>query len=143
MPEPTDEDFEAQLAATPAEAWAELRVAVDGLTPGPHAEWKGGTKDADGVITMPWVELDAGAERLVRALGAVGAVIPYDWSAWIAGREDMDLGMASPADVCRWLTAAVRADRFNEGTVASLIEEGRISAAARRLLEWRDGPRPD
>lgn len=45
-------------------------------------DWRGGEKDADGVIHRPWFELSPQALEFVGALGKHGWIVVFDWMAW-------------------------------------------------------------
>lgn len=153
MAGPPDEDAEneqilAQLLAAPAEAWAELEAALTALeTDEAPMTWDGGesrTAIVDGeehvVTTMPYAVYSESAERLRRALPAVGAVFVYDWISWprlngYPGGAGLDA--APVTDAVRLATAVLRSERFTEGSYGGAIADGLVAAIVRRLLHWR------
>jgi hypothetical protein len=155
--DPSDEQLEAGVRAAGAEAWERLRSAVDAVEaadPAALAVWKGGeqvrTIVVDGeeraVTQMPYVEYAPPVRALLGAVGSVGAFVPYDWMSWDGHARYPDassIAAAPLADIVRLLTAIVRADRFTEGTIATVLEDGRLVAAVERLLGWhRDADPP-
>lgn len=84
-------------------------------------------------------------ERLAafgQALYETGIVFPFDWSSWargdgealVAGRS---IETANLDDVRRAITTHVRADRFTEGHLLQVVEDGRMAALIRRLGQLR------
>lgn len=109
-------------------------VAAPGFDVG---QWRGGDRDGDGVIQMPWFDLGERAVAFVEALG--GIVEPFDWPTWAATGEakqlysDRDaLAAATPEQLSRLATSLVRSDRFSEGELAAAFESGVMAAIARR-----------
>lgn len=110
------------------------------------------TRDDPKVSTMPWFEPSDRANTFLNAIRANGWVEPFDWMAWAqteegaALREDRRaLARATPDQLQRLLTTLIRADRFNEGTLAWSFESGLMAGIARRAatlattLSLRDG----
>jgi len=114
----------------------------------PIGEWHGGEK-ANGVITMPWSDVGAAGERLIRFAHSVR---PFPWvnnsrmEGWqllperLSSGEPTDPVEGSTQDLWDLLLALSRADRFNEGTVATnALAMTRIAnEIRRRLLVARD-----
>ncbi len=105
--------------------------------------WQSGEKDPDGVVTMPWFDYSDEALAFKRACYANGWVdFTFNWTEWgtDARRYMDDAGAIATIDVDtarRLITAHLRADRFNEGHLASVIESGHIAAILRRLAAIR------
>jgi hypothetical protein len=147
--EPTDADIEAALRAGTPERWRALWEAFDDLLAEPEpGTWSGGeqvdTTVVDGeehpVIQMPYVIYADSVQRVVQALYALDAVVPFNWPHWdgIARlREPYALATASVADAVRMATAIIRGDRFTEGALAGAIDDGTFPAALERLRAWR------
>jgi len=77
-----------------------------------------------------------------RAVFENGFVIEFDWRAWqeeaIRHCEQPELLRGADLQLLRRLiTFHVRADRFNDGHLPSLIESGYMTALLRRLKELR------
>ncbi|HSH60999.1 MAG TPA: DUF6508 domain-containing protein [Acidimicrobiales bacterium] len=148
--DPTDADIEALMRRAPADAWAALWSAVDELEhEDEHMTWGGGqqvdTTIVDGVerpvIQMPYAIYSTASERVVRSLYEVGAVVPFNWPDWDGVKKYrgvLALDSAPVADAVRMATAIVRADRFSEGTIGAMLEDGTLLAALRRLRRWHD-----
>ncbi|MHB8868129.1 MAG: DUF6508 domain-containing protein [Thermoleophilia bacterium] len=103
--------------------------------------WTHPAPGPDGVIQMSYWEPHADVQRWCDSLYRHGMLLPdFDWSAadW---RDSMVGFQANPSllesadleTVRKVLTAAARADRFNEGYLGSLFEAGVVQAATRRL----------
>ena len=97
------------------------------------------------VWTMPWFERSERADAFVRAAAGNGWIQPFDWMAWIeteegkALRDDRDaLARATPDQIQRLLTAIIRADRFDEGSVEWAFDTGLMAAIARRAKVLAD-----
>jgi hypothetical protein len=105
-------------------------------------EWRGGDKNPDGSITMPWMEYDQQVLDFTRACGAGGWLEPFDWMAWlpealyIHGHPEL-LESASLETLQKLLTLHIRRDRFFEGHLANMIEDGHIAAILRRMAAIR------
>jgi len=137
--EPTDAEVEAVLRAAPAERWRGLADALAAVeAEDVHATWAGGETVA-GVTQMPYPVYSDAVERLKSALGAVGAVVVFAWPRWEGLERYADpaaLAGAPAADAARLVTAILRGERFGDGTIANAVADGRLQAAARRLLAW-------
>ncbi|MGY1704681.1 DUF6508 domain-containing protein [Geodermatophilus sp. SYSU D00697] len=121
---------------------ARLRAAVEAVrhAPPPLAEWHGGAPNADGVIQLPFPVHHPAVDELVTALGRAHAVTRFDRMHWQGGRRYPDAAAvrrAPVADAVRLVTMFVRGERFADGTIAAAVEDGRLLAAAQRILdEW-------
>lgn len=67
----------------------------------------------------------------------------FDWTKWRASAEEFvnspkKIETADAATIQQLLTTHVRADRFCEGHLASMIENGHIAALLRRLKSIRE-----
>lgn len=106
--------------------------------------WRGGEKREDGVILMPWFEYDDTTLAFRRACASGGWVTPeFDWPAWAPQAKDyidgrLPIAEADVGTLQRLLTTYIRADRFNEGTFAAMVESGHIAAIVRRLADIRE-----
>lgn len=139
---PTDAEIEATLNAAPEERWTELAAAADAVEAEPpheHVRWAGGEL-VDGARQMPYPVYSAAVERLLSALGQVGAVVVFPWPQWDGAaryRDPTAFATAPAADVARYVTSVMRAERFGDGVIANEVASGRLVAAARRLVTWR------
>lgn len=105
--------------------------------------WEGGDRREDGSITVPWFDYDPGVLAFIRACGSHGWIEPFDWGEWLPEaeryyREPGLLTTAGVETVQKLLTVHVRRDRFVEGHLASIIEEGHIAAVLHRLRDIRE-----
>ncbi len=145
MSDAEDAPFLAALAAVRDDAWTELWAAVDALSgETTYATWAGGevvdTVVVDGVeepvTQMPYPQYTDVVERVLRAIGACGFVVPFAWPDWDGLQRYPDgagLADAPVADAVRMLTAIVRSERFGDGSIAGALERGTLQAAVARL----------
>ena len=140
-----DAAIRASLAATPAEAWAELRDALDGVEPlGPdgYASWAQGGPDADGVVHLGWPTYAPEVERLRSAVAAAGLLVPCAWPQWTGierYRTGTGMDAAPVEDAVRMVTAVIRSERFGDGSIEGALRDGTLQAAVRRTLTWATG----
>lgn len=143
--EPSDAEVEAVLRAAPPDHWRALADAVAAVeAEAVHVTWAGG-ETVGGATQVPYPVYSTAVERLRAALGGVGAVVVFPWPRWAGlGRYDdpAALRLAPAADAARLVTAILRGERFGEGTIANAVDDGRLTAATRRLLEWYEGGAP-
>lgn len=127
------------LRAAPPDRWRDLADAVTAVeAEDVHATWAGGETVGD-ATQMPYPVYSAAVERLIAALGRAGAIVVFAWPRWDGlGRYDDPAALrhAPAADAARLVTAILRGERFGEGTIANAVDDGRLPAAARRLIEW-------
>jgi len=112
-----------------------MRVRVAGT-------WEGGNKLPGGAIQMPWFAYSDEVLDFMRACGANNWIVVYPWPEWQeeALRYYKDPGLLAQADVetiRKLLTLHIRKDRFSEGHLAGMVEEGHIEAILERLAEIR------
>lgn len=80
----------------------------------------------------------------VQALHQEQFITPFDWVSWAEEARryteggDAALATADLETLRKLLTTYVRADRFSTGTLASLFQNGQITAVLRRLKQIRD-----
>jgi len=95
----------------------------------------------DGVLTLGgWITAPP-IDEFERIVYEHGILFPFDWVAWADTAEGRTL-RESPAaldeadllTVRKYVTAAVRADRFCDGTMVALAEDGVLGRVARRLI---------
>ena len=94
-------------------------------------EMKGGEKNEEGIIIMPyWVESSI-VSRFHQLVYDLPIVINFDWGSWNEGRKivnDKNFNFDS-IDIltkCKIITAIVRNDRFCDGALVSAFESGLI-----------------
>jgi len=81
-------------------------------------------------------------DDLIRTLYEQNFLLPFDWTRWKeeAQRYRSGPGALETADLLtlrKLLTTHVRADRFVEGHLASVLETGHVTAVLRRLKQIR------
>jgi hypothetical protein len=93
---------------------------------------------------MPWFDFDEAVMEFQKALYDHGWVTPaFDWTEWqqpaqefVNSQEKVD--KADLPTILKLFTAHVRADRFCEGHLAAMFENGHIVALLRRLKAIRN-----
>ena len=129
---------------------AREQAAIDALLPflpmleSRHAgETRGGDRQQDGSITMPYFEYSEGMLAFIRACAENGWIEVFPWPEW-AGEakrlhdEPETLGKADIGTIRKLLTLHIRNDRFNEGHLAAMVEDGHLAAVLRRLERIRN-----
>lgn len=119
---------------------ARLQAALQAVqaAPRPLVDWHGGQPDADGVIQMPFPTDHPAVDELIEALGQANAIAVFDWMDWDGAhryQRASDVLRAPVADAVRLITTFVRSEKFADGTIASAVEDGRLLAAAQRVLD--------
>jgi hypothetical protein len=104
--------------------------------------WVEPKPDPDGTLSFPFFEYSDGVSRFVRALYHHHFVLSFDWPAWAdeAKRyvgDPQAVEKANLPTLAKLLTTHVRADRFTEGHLAGMFEQGHILAILRRLKAIR------
>ena len=92
---------------------------------------KGGNKDKDGSILMPYYEENVVVDLFRSIAYDIPIIIPFDWGKWEKGREiinnpNFDCKTIDIATICKTITTIVRSDRFCEGALISAFESGLI-----------------
>lgn len=140
-----DEAILAGVRAAPESAWRELWTAVDELLAQPQwVQWEPPETGPDGVLRVGYPVYSDALDRVWRAVGGVGAVVPYDWMHWdghLRYRGGEGLDRAPAADAVRMLTAIFRGERFGDGTIDTAMRTGQLPAALARLRRWHDEER--
>ena len=139
--EPTDADFEAAVRAITDDQWQSLEDLLGYLPESIEGiRWHGGKQNAEGVMQFPYVFYGEDINRVIAKIYDIGLVVPFDWMKWDRAHElhsPEALEEASMADALRYLVAALRADRFVEGTLQELLVEGRFDACIQNIATWR------
>ncbi len=110
---------------------------------GPYGQWRGGDRQEDGSLTMPWFDYDSAVHGLIHVAYKSGWVLAdFDWMPWEAQayrfvNDPSLLQQADVATLARLLTAHLRADRFTEGHLAKMVEMGHIMRILQRIEQLR------
>lgn len=101
-------------------------------------EWRGGDRDAQGVMQMPWFERNETLDRFTSAVAQGQWMIVADWSPWVeaasaAAEDPSRFETATPEELAQALTVYIRADRFSEGSLAGVAKSGALTAIVRRM----------
>lgn len=104
-----------------------------------YGQWAGGRDQFACFAYSPEVD------RFVKVLYDDGWIVSFDWMHWQRGKVLYDhpdrLARARTRTLRRLLTAHVPLDRFSEGHLATVLEDGHILAILRRLAELRSHAR--
>ena len=126
-----------QLNWAPVLAWTDT-LAADGFDPG---KFDRGEQSEPGVFSLPAAVLSDDTLAFIRCLDDQQVVTGFDWSGWLGegGREiaeDPDRLATATLEECRMLLSAhVRADRFIDGHLLSVLKSGDVVAILRRIDE--------
>lgn len=89
--------------------------------------------------TVPYFDYTQEVLNFLRALGHHQLIQPFNWPDWVEGTRLVEnpalLRNASLPTLRKLLTAHVRADRFTEGHLAAMFENGQIVMILKRLAE--------
>jgi len=145
--DPKNSDLTASLLRAAPADHIRLRTAIEvmkrSVTENSIVGWSpmtgdGSTKDPH---VLPHPEYDEAVPQLIAALVAVNAQPVFDWMRWGRSRRyasGVGLAQAPVADAMRLVTAIVRGEHFNDGTIAKAIEDGSLLAAAERIVAALD-----
>lgn len=140
-PAPTRGGGSAGVTSPMARASLEVLAGwADAFARGVSAgEWRGGERDAAGVITMPWFELSTEMQRFVADITGAGLVRPLDWMAWADTSDAQRLitdpeaiADATDEDLVYLLTTIIRGERFADGQIEGALQRGTLRAVAER-----------
>jgi hypothetical protein len=135
-------DAVAKLSSDDWKQIEEINAQVQAHS-GPWGEIKGGEKDADGVIQMPYADHNPLIYSLLDVLDDKNLMIPFDWSEWDEGREWFANADESKYDTLdqetalKLITAVVRNARFNEGALLRAFEDGDIPKIINKFVSLR------
>jgi|GEM_PF-287858 len=106
------------------------------------ATWSGPESTSEGYLLLDGYQLSPEALNFYGALYRLGFIRRFDWTKWTDQaakhvEEPARLDQAGLEDLCRLLTTHVRADRFNDGHLVEMFENGHLTAVLRRLRELR------
>jgi len=92
---------------------------------------KGGNKNKDGSICMPYYEENEVVSLFRSIAYDIPIIIPFDWGKWEKGRKIVnnpyfDYQTIDIITICKIITAIVRNDRFCDGALISAFESGLI-----------------
>jgi len=98
------------------------------------------------IATMPLFCPSDAAQRLESVAYEMGWINPeFDWSTWGETEEadallndDVCIARATSEQLERLLTALIRSERFNEGTLAGAFKSGLIARILRRAAMLED-----
>ena len=127
-----EKDCKVKINAITQHDWQSLLALIPEIeNTSEFGEWKGGEKNPDGSVTMPWRETAPIIKKFLKAVYAIPIIISFDWPSWdegrkIAGNVDFDFDTLDIVTKCKLITAIVRNDRFCEGALVAAFESGLI-----------------
>ena len=136
---------ETNATSVAPELWHVLVESIDDvLAESTHGTWSGGeqtgTSTVDGVerpvLAMPYPVYSDPVNRLVQALYRAGSIVSFDWGAWRKLHPELGesaFSGGSVADAVRLVTAVVRGERFCDGLILEVLNDGTMVGALRRL----------
>lgn len=110
---------------------------------GSWGKTKGGEKDENGVIQMPYVLKDPLIQEFLEFMYDNHLVVVFDWGQWQEGRDWYKSENAEKYNelnaetALKLLTAVIRNDRFNEGALVGAFESGDFPKIINRLVELK------
>ncbi|MGV9001822.1 MAG: DUF6508 domain-containing protein [Candidatus Saccharimonadaceae bacterium] len=105
---------------------------------GPWGELKGGDKDENGIMQMPYWMSDPLINELVTFIDTKGIEVRFDWSSWDEGRDwykDTNEAKYSNLDVetaLKLLTSVIRNNRYSDGALVSAFNDGNFP----KIINW-------
>jgi len=102
-------------------------------------EWAGGERTGK-VMSMPRLDYEREARKLMKVLDEDGWTVEFDWPAWQSKasyyyRHPERLSDAPLPTLRRLLTVHARQDRLQEGHFAAMIGGGHMLEILRRIAE--------
>lgn len=162
LPAAPDDDaaIVAALKAVTPEQQLQLDAAINAfanleeppvtwVSPEPRTEEVDGTERVDHHFGYP--KYAGAVNAVVDQLYEAGMIVPFDWQSWAAEQNLNRRPLSDQVTAVRYLTAVVRGERFNDGTVAEALESGRFAEALRvvqqhrqalRDTDWMTNPEP-
>lgn len=135
----------ARAALTPSD-WVRLRdlAAAVAAHDGPFAHWVAPKRRDDGVIEMGYAVEGPLMSQAMKTLCDLELIVPFAWPEWEEGRrlgrdgiDPSTLSWAQTVGVC---TALTRQDRFAEGLLAGVFEDGTMPRLLLRLADFAPEP---
>lgn len=126
------------LSVEDVAALAELNTKIQNH----YGDWglhKGGEKNADGSIQMPWVESDSLIWEFINFMNDKHLLPVFEWMNWSEGSDLFISTSATKYDnvsietALKLIYAATRKERFADGTLAAAFESGGFPILVSRL----------
>lgn len=120
----------------------ELNVKIQNHT-GSWGTQKGGQKNENGSIQMPWVEKDPLIYELLDFMDSRSLLPVFAWSEWKEGSalfKSNDANKYDDVDIAtalKLIVAVMRQDRFADGTLVAAFESGNFVKLIDRLQALR------
>lgn len=101
------------------------------------AEWKGGEKDKNGIISLPYLVYSDEVTKFIKLLYKTSFIVQFNWSKWEEGKKIInDKNLIDQVDFLTLrmlMTLILRSERFIEGNLLGYIEDGTILRILKRL----------
>lgn len=128
------------LSGDDVETLRELNAKIQNHT-GKWGTHKGGEKNPDGSIQMPWIDKDPLIYEFLDFMDSRNLLPIFDWSEWDEGSELFTSEVPNKYDnvdvttALKLIQAAVRKDRFGEGTLVWAFESGGFAQLINQLVD--------
>lgn len=105
-------------------------------------EWKGGNKNKDGTISLPYFEYSNEVYQFIKLLYKTDFIVKFNWSKWDKGKDFINnQNLINQADILTLrmlMTLIVRMERFCEGSLLSRIKDRTILNILFRLKDLKN-----
>lgn len=136
MPNPVNlKELEEHLPTIRTENWRRLLNCVPGVVGEDRSSY---TREVDDLTALNSEEREEMITSFVDLCYDMGLVIDFDWMHWKEGPTYVENNSEKVAEadletVIRLVTAHIRNDRFSEGWLESLLDNGHLVILLRRL----------
>jgi len=128
----TEQNYIEQINSYSNDEWNRLLKLIPEIEKTQKfGKWKGGDKDENGIITMPYCISAPIVDEFFRIVYEMPIIINFPWPEWKEGIKFLQDnkfkfdGIDIPTK-CKLITAIIRKDRFCEGALVSAFETGII-----------------
>ncbi|MEC5144970.1 DUF6508 domain-containing protein [Chitinophaga sp. 212800010-3] len=135
----TIETLPAHLNTLSPTDWEKLFSLLPEIAATKEFGWfKGGEKREDGTVTFPYQVQAEIVNKTVKAITSLDIMPVFDWMKWAEGiqmlnDENYDYSKQDAVTLCKLFTVAIRGDRFNEGFLVDIFQQGVMSEIIRAL----------
>ena|SRR5271157_1007453 len=127
-----EENYLGKINSYSKEDWKPLLDLIPGIEKTEKfGVMRGGEKDKDGNIQMPFWDYDEIIELFLHIVYNIPITISFDWCSWDEGRKmaknkNFNYDTIDIPTKCKLITAIVRNDRFCDGALLSEFKSGLI-----------------
>ena len=130
------ESLPPHLSSITPQQWEELFIYIPKLESTTDFSTTHFGEAKEGVMNMPHVGLSKIVMEVVNKIQEMQLPPTFDYMHWKEGKELINKADFSNTDaitICKLFTVMIRADRFNEGLLASWFSDGTVTALLKRL----------